>query len=136
MSRMLTFSLEFNPRSHMPPPTTSSTVLRESQKDKPLFSEGICCTSRTASQYLFLSSSTFTSNNSPAPLGIVLGQPAAHLLLTKGDYVKSKHISLMPLLQSLPRVGSLSHPKGKTTANPKWEKAKGKGAKQTKSPLN
>ena len=97
MSRMWTFELEFNPTSHMPPPSTMSQVMRESQKGKSLFSEGISCTSCPASQYLFLSSST--SNNSPSPLGIVLGQPAAHFLLTKGDYVKSKHISLeVPLV--------------------------------------
>lgn len=52
--------------------------------------KGISCTSRTAYQCLFLSSSTFTSNNSPAPLGTVLGLPAAHFLLKKQQMCEIK----------------------------------------------
>lgn len=99
---MLTSVLELNPRSH----SASIMVTRESQKDKPPGSEGISC---AASRYLFLSSSTLT-NNSPAPLSIVLGQPAVRVLLVGLDCVKSEPISLMPLLQSLPRDRRPSDP--------------------------
>lgn len=102
---MLTSVLELNPRSH----SASSMVTRESQKDKPPGSEGISCAACTASRYLFLSSSTLT-NNSPAPLSIVLGQPAVRVLLVGLDCVKSEPISLMPLLQSLPRDRRPSDP--------------------------
>ena len=124
MNRMLTSALELNPRSHMSLHSASSMVTRESQKDKPPVSEGVSCTSCTASRYLFLSSSTFTNNNSPVPFSIVLGQPAVHVLLAELDCVKSEPISLMALLQSLPRDRRPSDPKNNSTTQ-KWEKAKG-----------
>lgn len=131
MSRMLTSALELNPRSHMCLHSASSMVTRESQKDKPPVSEGISCTSCTASRYLFLSSSTFTNNNSPVPLSIVLGQPDVHVLLAELDCVKSEPISLMALLQSLPRDRRPSDPKN----NSKPKSGKKQRGKANQKPL-
>lgn len=101
-------------------------VMRESQKDKPLYSEGISCTSCTTYQCLFLSSCTFTSNNSPAPFGTVLELPVAHFLSEKTTDVKSKHPVLMPLLQLKSEAPQA------TKNNSSKEKANNSRAKQTR----
>lgn len=81
----------------------------------------------TASQYLFPSSLPFTSNNSPVPLGIILGQPAAHFLLMKQEICGIK-TCLVDATPSGPKAGSPSvkplTPQNKNSSKPQVEKGK------------
>lgn len=116
------------PISHMPPPSTSSTVRKESRQTSKLYSlKASAVHHATASPYLFPSSLPFTSNNSPVPLGIILGQPVAHFLLMKQEICGIK-TCLIDATPSEPKAGSPSvkplTPQNKNSSKPQVEKGK------------
>lgn len=108
-------------------------VTRESQKDKPQALKA-SAVRRALPPVSALSLPSTLTNNSPGSLSIVLGQPAVHVLLVGLDCVRNgRPISLMPLLQSLPRDRRPSDPPN--SSKPKSGKRQGGQSKPKASGL-